>query len=88
MGVTANLTTSYGETRGLYVRVNSLSTSNHGVSSNVLFRGYISQEHFQAGGGYVWEMEMDFMVDVSGQIWSQAYESLKALPEFFECVDC
>ena len=88
MAVTASLTTSYGETRDLYVRVNSLSTSNHGVSSSALFRGYMGQEQFQAGGGYVWEFEMDFMVDVSGQIWEQAYEALKGLPEFSVCTDC
>ena len=88
MAVTASLTTLYGETRDLYVRVNSLSTSNHGVSSSALFRGYIGQEQFQAGGGYVWEFEMDFMVDVSGPIWEQAYAALKDLDYFSGCTDC
>ncbi|CAG8864063.1 hypothetical protein [Pseudomonas fluorescens] len=88
MALTASLTTSYGETRDLYVRVNNLSTSNHGVSSSALYRGYIVEEQFRAGGGYVWERELEFMVDVSGDIWTQAYQALKEQPEFAGSTDC
>lgn len=88
MAVLANLITAFGESRELYVRVNSLSTSNHGVSSNALFRGYISAEAFQAGGAFMWELELDFVVDVSGQIWEQAYDALKEQAEFAVCADC
>lgn len=96
MALLANLTTVYGENRELYVRVNSLSSSNHGVASSVLYRGFISEEAYRANGLYVWELELQTMIDVSGAIWTQAYEALKALPAetedgtppFADAIDC
>jgi hypothetical protein len=36
----------------------------------------------------VWEQDLEFMVDVAGPIWAQAYQALKELPEFSDCTDC
>lgn len=87
MAVNVMLKTPYGETRDTYVRVNSVSTSNHGVSSSVLFRGYISREAFQAGASFTWEKELEMMMDVADPLWVQAYAELKSLPEFIDAID-
>lgn len=88
MAVTATLDTIYGETRETYVRINSLSTNNHGVSSVVLFRGFISRDGFKSGASYFWEKELSMMLDISAPLWPQAYAELKKLPEFAEAIDC
>jgi hypothetical protein len=89
MAVKVNLLTSYGETRELYVRVNNLSVSNHGVDSPVLFRGYLGQAEFQAGGNFVYELEASMAFDVAQPIWEQAYTQLKQqFPDFAQAVDC
>lgn len=88
MAVTAVLKTVYGETREAYVRINSLSTNNHGVSSVVLFRGFISRDGFKSGASYFWEKELEMMLNISEPLWPQAYRELKKLPEFALAVDC
>lgn len=80
MAITAILTTSYGESRELYVRLNNLEASNHGLQATALFRGFISKDAFDAGKGYVWEREVSFAPDVAGNLWPQAYAALKGLP--------
>lgn len=87
MAVTANLETSYGETRALYVRVNNVEASNHGAPGYALCRGFFSQAAFEEGKPFVWEQTVEFTPDVSQPIWAQAYAALKALPEFADAVD-
>lgn len=88
MAVTAKLNAVYGEERETYVRIISLSTNNHGESSVVLFRGFISREGFKGGASYFWEKELEMMLDVSALLWPQAYSELKKLPEFAGAIDC
>lgn len=88
MALTATLTTQYGETRSLYVRINNLESSNHGVQSNILFRGYVGQAEFAAGGGFVYEQELKVDLDVTQPLWEQAYLALKATEQFANAVDC
>lgn len=88
MAVTASLLTPHGETRELYVRVNNVEASNHGELATFLFRGFISQEAFAAGGSFMWEEEVQGMVDVSLPLWPQAYAFLKSLDEFADATDC
>lgn len=88
MAVTVSLETPYGETREMYVRINSVSTSNHGVSSHVLFRGFLSKEAFQGGSSYMWEREVEMDLDINAPLWTQAYDHLKNFPEFTEAADC
>lgn len=61
----------------LYIRVNSAEISNHGHPSYFLFRGYTSKEDFTNGGRYLWESTHSSLVDVSKNIWEQAYNLIK-----------
>lgn len=88
MAVTVTLDTIYGETRETYVRINTLSTNNHGGGSFVLFRGFISREGYKSGASYFWEKELEMMLHISEPLWPQAYRELKKLPEFALAVDC
>jgi|GEM_PF-2423893 len=88
MAVTVMLETPYGETRTTYVRINSVSTNNHGVSSSVLFRGYINREAFKAAAAYTWEKEIEIILDISEPLWPSIYAALKNLPEFSQAEDC
>lgn len=81
MAIKATTETSFGEDRGLYIRLNSMETSNHGLTSHALFRGFLSKEAFQGGKSFVWERSVEFMADVSQPLWAQAYAALKAQPE-------
>lgn len=74
MAVLANLETSYGEVRELYVRVNSVTASNHGVESVAMLRGFISREAYEEGKSYVYEDSLEFSPDISKPLWSQVYE--------------
>lgn len=88
MALSNSMTTQFGENRQLYVRINNMSVSNHGVNASVLFRGYLSQEAFQAGGMFLWEQEMDIPLAVDHSLWTQAYQALKATEQFQNAVDC
>lgn len=77
MAVLANVKTQHGEDRELYVRVNNIETSNHGVMSTVLFRGFISQEAFKDGYSFLYEESIEFVVDPALNIWEQAYKEYK-----------
>ena len=79
MAVLINLTTKYGETREMYVRINNVEASNHGVETHVLFRSYISRDAFKAGANYVDDHPLSFMADVTKPLWEQAFDKLKEL---------
>lgn len=87
MALKATLDTIYGETRELYVRINNVEASNHGVPAVALARGYLSQQAFDDGKGFVYETTVEFPADVSMPLWQQGYAALKALPEFAEAED-
>jgi len=77
MAIIANVDTNMGEKRSLYIRANSISSSNHGVESIMLFRGFLSKEAFDNGASYVWEQDVKFYADITLPLWEQAYSELK-----------
>lgn len=87
MALIANLETNFGEPRDLYVRINNVEASNHGMPAQALARGFVSREAFQAGKRFVWERQFEFLPDVSLPMWEQAYVALKSEPEFAASVD-
>lgn len=78
MAIIATVKTSLGEDRELYIRLNNIEASNHGEMSSAKFRGFISQEAYQAGANYAWEQDAEFMADVAQPLWGQAYQALKS----------
>lgn len=82
MAITANVTTAFGEQRTLYIRLNSLEASNHGVPATALFRGFLSEKAFKEGAHYVWEKSVEFKANVGKPLWSQAYAALVAQEGF------
>lgn len=62
----------------LYVRLNSVEISNHGVGGHLLFRGYASKEAFTGGGRFLWEQSLEVSIDVSLPIWAQAYAAIRS----------
>lgn len=88
MALTNTMSTAFGETRTLYVRINNMTVSNHGEEATVLFRAYLSEEAFKANGGYVWELEQRVMLDVTQSLWAQAYIALKSTEQFHNAQDC
>lgn len=87
MAIQATVTTEYGEDRNLYIRLNNLESSNHGVASSAKFRGFLSQEAFHAGNHYLWERDVEFVADVSLPLWPQAYEVLKVEAGLVDAVE-
>lgn len=87
MAIQATVTTSFGEDRSLYIRLNNLESSNHGVVSQAKFRGFLSQEAFENKSHYMWERDIEFVADVSQPLWPQAYEALKVDAELVDSVD-
>lgn len=82
MAIAAIVTTQFGEDREVYIRLNNIEASNHGVPAQALFRGYLSQEAFESGAHYVWEGSVEFASDVSQPLWPQAYAALVAQEGF------
>ena len=78
MAIKAIVETVHGEERELYIRLNDIEASNHGVRSIAKFRGFISQEKFEAGANYLWEQDIEFVADVTQPLWGQAYQALKS----------
>ncbi|MGL4756437.1 MAG: hypothetical protein ACRCXB_29125 [Aeromonadaceae bacterium] len=78
MAIKAVVETVHGEERELYIRLNNVEASNHGVEATAKFRGYISQEKFEAGANYLWEQDIEFVADVTQPLWGQAYQALKS----------
>jgi hypothetical protein len=88
MAIKANLETNFGETRELYVRVNSVELNNHGVPSLALVRGFLSEDGYRAGKPMVYERQVEFAVDLSQPVWCQAYAAVKSLDGFVDAEDC
>jgi len=78
MAVLAIVTTKHGEDRELYVRVNNIEVSNHGVKATALLRGFLSKEAFDNGSHYMHELTIEFDCDVTGNIWEQAYKEAES----------
>lgn len=78
MAIKATVIDSFGEERSLYIRLNNVESSNHGVASTAKFRGFISQQAFIDKCHYLWESDIAFDADVSRPLWPQAYAALKA----------
>lgn len=77
MAVMVKVETDAGETRELYVRVNSVErVANHGAPCVALFRGYISREASDARKAFVWEKTIEFVPDITKPLWNQAYAAL------------
>ena len=77
MAILVKVLTVYGEERELYIRLNNTEVSNHGVKSTALFRGFLSKDAFDAGSHFMFEKQVEFNANVTGQIWMQAYAVLK-----------
>lgn len=88
MAINANLDTTFGETRELYVRVNNVEVSNHTAPSVALVRGFLSEQCYRDGKPFVFEHQVEFDADVALPLWPQAYAAIKALPACADAVDC
>lgn len=77
MAIKATVETIYGATQEIYIRLNNIEASNHGANSVALFRGFVSEDAFNAGKHFVWEQTVEFKADVSQPLWKQAYSQLK-----------
>ena len=82
MAISATVTTMFGEDREVYIRLNNVEASNHGVKAIATFRGFLSADAFSAGAHFVWGTEVEFDCDVSQPIWPQAYAALATAHEF------
>lgn len=81
MAIIATVNTAYGEKRSLYIRLNNVEISNHGVKTMACFRGFISEEIFKSGKGmFVWERSIEFDSNLDEVLWNQAYQALKDQP--------
>lgn len=87
MAIMATVETVYGEERELYIRLNNVDASNHGVAATAKFRGFLSEQAYTNGASYVWEKDVEFNADVTRSLWVQAYLELKLTMET-QCVDC
>lgn len=82
MAIAATVRTQFGEDREVYIRLNNVEVSNHGIPAQALFRGFLSREAFESGAHYVWEGSVEFAPDVSEALWPQAYAALVAQEGF------
>lgn len=87
MAIIATVETIHGEQRELYIRVNNVEVNNHGASASALFRGFLSQDAFDADKHFLWEREVQFTADVSQPLWEQAYTALKTSADLASAVD-
>ncbi len=76
MAIIATVKTMYGEDRELYIRINHAEINNHNVNSEFTFRGYLVEVDYSEAK-YIYEHIINMIVDVTGNIWQQAYEKLK-----------
>lgn len=76
MALLAEVETIHGEKRKLYIRLNNVEVSNHGVGSRALFRGFLSEQAFKEQKHFLWEEYIEFKPDVSKPVWEQAYAAL------------
>ncbi|AUR93115.1 hypothetical protein NVP1183O_17 [Vibrio phage 1.183.O._10N.286.48.B7] len=77
MAILATVETQFGEDKELYIRLNNVEASNHGMKATALFRGFISKEAFEDGKNFMYEKEVQFNADVSSNLWEQAYSHIK-----------
>lgn len=82
MAIAVTVRTQFGEDREVYVRLNNIEASNHGVAASALFRGYLSRAAYESGAHYVWECSIEFAADVAQPLWPQAYAALVAQEGF------
>ncbi len=78
MGLAATITTSFGEERECYIRLNNIEASNHGIASTALFRAFLSKSAFEDGAIYVKEYTIELTPDLSAALWPQFYTALAA----------
>jgi hypothetical protein len=76
MALLAEVETIHGEKRKLYIRLNNVEASNHGVPCRALFRGFLSEQAFKEGKHFLWEEYIEFKGDATGKHWDQAYTAL------------
>lgn len=86
MAILANVETNTGEVKSLYLRVNNIEVSNHGVKASALIRGFISKEAFNSGKHFAHEEQIEFDANVSLPIWEQVYVVLKG--KYLDSEDC
>lgn len=79
MAIIANVELNTGENKNLYLRVNSVQVSNHGVKSIALIRGFLSESAFLNGKAFMYESEIEIDLDVSLPMWEQIYEEMKLI---------
>lgn len=77
MAILATVETQFGENKELYIRLNNVEASNHGMKATALFRGFISKEAFESGKNFMFEKEVQFDAEVSSNLWEQAYRHIK-----------
>lgn len=86
MAILTEIETNTGEVKELYLRVNNIDVSNHGVKALALIRGFISEDAFKGGKCYAHEEEIEVSVDVKTPVWDQVYAKLKeAYPRHKDC---
>ena len=87
MAIQATVETTFGERRDLYIRLNNVEASNHGVAATALFRGFASKDAYAAGKQFMWEHAVEFAPDVALPLWTQAYSALKSSDAVLSVVD-
>lgn len=87
MAIRAEVETPFGESRELYIRLNNIEASNHGVLATAKFRGFLSEQAYISGSHYLWEKSVEFNADVTKPLWEQAYQELKLniKPTYIDC---
>lgn len=79
MAILLKVETNYGEERELYIRVNNVEASNHGMKATALIRGFASKDAFENNKHYMYEESISFDADVSSNLWEQAYNAFCTL---------
>lgn len=77
MAYLATIPLKTGEVSPVYIRLNSISSSNHGEPSVALFRAFASEDAFLNGSSYKDEWQVEFLANVKEHIWPQAYKALE-----------
>lgn len=88
MGLRARVLTIFNEERDVYIRINSIFLNNHGAPSTATFRGYLTDNPVAENAPMVWELTVSIMdLDVTQNVWAQAYDALKSHPYFEDKVE-
>lgn len=86
MAILARVKTIHGEEKELYIRINNVEVSNHGVKATALIRGFVSKDAFDNKMHFLHEEYVEFDSDVSEPLWGQVYSELKLL--YVDSIDC